>query len=79
MEVPLKKANLDEKILFIEITHFSKDKSGVGIMVDYSRGYTVVNGLQYFFQLSSLSMCETTYFNLPRSAQRRHFVRRNFS
>ena len=26
------------------------DKSGVGIVVDYSRDYTVVNGVQCFFQ-----------------------------
>ena len=25
-------------------------KSGVGIIVDYSRDYTVVNGVLYFFQ-----------------------------
>ena len=28
-----------------------KDKSGVGIIVDYSRDYTVVNGVKYFFPL----------------------------
>ena len=27
-----------------------KDKSGVGTIVDYSRDYTVVNGVEYFFQ-----------------------------
>ena len=26
-----------------------KAKSGVGIIVDYPRDYTVVNGVQYFF------------------------------
>ena len=27
-----------------------KDKSGVVIIVDHSRDYTVVNGVYYFFQ-----------------------------
>ena len=35
-----------------------KDKSGLGIIVDYS---IVVNGVQYFFQFFSLLICETTY------------------
>ena len=47
----------------------SKDKSGVGIIVDYSRGYTVLNGVYYFFQLFSHLICKTTYFNLLRSAK----------
>ena len=46
-----------------------KDKSGVGIIVDYSRDYTVVNGVRYFFQFFSLLICEPTNFNLLRSAK----------
>ena len=47
-----------------------KDKSGVGIIVvvDYS-DYTVANGVLNFFQFFSLLICETTYFNLLRSAK----------
>ena len=37
-----------------------KDKSGVGIIVDYS----IV-----FYKIFALSICETTYFNLLRSAK----------
>ena len=50
--------------------HFEKlkDKSGVGIIVDYSRDYTVVNGCSTFFNFSLL-ICETIYFNLLRSAK----------
>ena len=43
-----------------------KDKSRVVIIVDYSRNYTVVNGVKYFFQFFSLLIWETTYFNLLR-------------
>ena len=49
-----------------------KDKSGVGIIVAYSRDCTVVNGVQYFFQffsfnlrnyiLQSAKKCEMTSF-----------------
>ena len=46
-----------------------KDKSGIVIIVNYSRDYTVVNGVQYFFQFFSLLICETTYFNLISSVQ----------
>ena len=34
-----------------------KDKSVVGLIVDYSRDYTVVNGVQYFFHFFSISLC----------------------
>ena len=47
-----------------------KDKSRVGIIVDYSRDYTVVNGMvcSTYFQFFLL-ISETTYFNLLRSAK----------
>ena len=46
-----------------------KDKSRVGIFVDYSRYYTVANGVQYVFQFFSCLICETKYFNLLQSAK----------
>ena len=46
-----------------------KNKSGVVIIVDCSRDYTVVNGVQYFFQFFSLLICATPYFNLLKSAK----------
>ena len=46
-----------------------KDKSGVGVIVDYSRDYIVVDVVQYFFQFFSPLISETTYFNLLRSAK----------
>ena len=46
-----------------------KGKSGVVIIVDYSRDYSVVNDVKYFFQSFSLLICETTYFNLIRSVK----------
>ena len=46
-----------------------EDKSRVGIIVDYSRDYIVLNGMLYFFQLFCLLVSETAYFNLPRSAK----------
>ena len=46
-----------------------QDKSEVVIVVDYSRDYTVVNGVQYFFHFFSLLICDTTYFSLLRSAK----------
>ena len=49
-----------------------KDKSAVVIVVDYSRDYTVVNGVYYFFHFFSLNLrnyifqsdkkCEMTSF-----------------
>ena len=50
-----------------------KDKSGVGIIVDYSRDYNVVNGVEYFFSIvfsfnlrhyifQSSKKCEMTSF-----------------
>ena len=33
------------KCATVESFFFLKDKSGVGIIVDYSRNYTVVNGM----------------------------------
>ena len=44
-----------------------KDKSGVGIILDYSREYTVVNGVLYFFSFVSLSICDN--FSLVRSTK----------
>ena len=47
-----------------------KDKSGVGKVLAYSRNYTVLNGVYYFFfNFFSLLICEATYFNLPQSAK----------
>ena len=46
-----------------------RDKSGVVIIVNYSRDYTLVNGAVLFFNSFSLLICETTYFNLQRSAK----------
>ena len=53
----------------IDIIEILNDKSAVGIIVDYSRDYTVVDGVKYFFQLFSLLICETTYFNLLKNAK----------
>ena len=36
---------------------------------NYSRDCTVVNGVSYFFRLFSLLICETTDFNMLRSAK----------
>ena len=57
--------------LFAQITqsYTLKGKSGVGITIDYARDYTVVNAVQYVSQFFSLLSCETTYFNLLRSAK----------
>ena len=52
-----------------------KDKSGVGRIVHHSRDYTVVNGVQYFFQfflsfnllnyiVQSAKKCEMTSFSM---------------
>ena len=49
--------------------HRLKDKSGIGIIVDYSKHYTIVNGVKYFFQFFSLLIYETIYFNLLRCAK----------
>ena len=46
-----------------------KEKSGAIIIVDYSRDYTVVNGVWHFFNFFSLLICETTCLNLLRSAK----------
>ena len=62
----------DSFVLFFVLLQLNvtlKAKSGVGIIVDYSRDYTVVNSLLYFFQFFSPLICETTYFNLLRSAR----------
>ena len=52
-----------------------KDKSGVGIIVDYSRDYAVVNGVWYLFSIfssfnlrnfifQSAKKCEMTSFSM---------------
>ena len=66
-------------MLFLILTKFSlhysfkycnlNDKSRVVAIVDYSRDYTVVNDVKYFFQLFSLLICQATYFNLLKSAK----------
>ena len=53
----------------IALPHRLKEKSRVVMIIDYSRDYTVVNGVQYFFQTLALSICKATYFNLLRSAK----------
>ena len=58
--------NIMWPVLKIEIL---KDKSGVDKIIDYSRDYTVVNGVLHFFQFCFLLICETTYFNLLRSTK----------
>ena len=45
-----------------------------GMIADYARDYTVVNGVQNFLQFFPLLISETTYFNLLRSAKLRHFI-----
>ena len=59
---------LETNNLYPDHTYKLKDKSGVGIIVDYSRDYTGVNGVVLFPSFSVL-ICETTYFNLLRSAK----------
>ena len=56
-------------MVVVDYGSFLKEKSGVIIIVDYSRDYTFVNGVKYFFQFFSLLICETTCFNLLRSAK----------